>query len=459
MIIKRNNKRTCPGEGISRSRTTVGFIALGCPKNMVDSERMLALIAQAGFTITQDSDNADVVVINTCGFIAPAKAEAIKAINHALSQKRKGNVRKVIVAGCLPQRLGKKLLSETGPLDAIVGLEHRDNIAAIIEKCWTSHTPVVSLNPVPKIIYDDRSRFRISPRHWAYLRISEGCSRNCSFCTIPFIRGKTRSKPVSLIVAEARELVASGAIELNVIAQDITAYGRDLKTKNTLPELLTRLDKIPRLRWIRLLYLYPTGVSDRLIETVANCDKIVNYFDIPLQHINPQILTMMRRPHSKDKIIRLIERLRVKLPDCVLRTTLIVGFPGETDARFNELLEFVKWARFDHLGCFTFYPEQGTHAAGFPHQVPDHIKRQRLRRLMLTQQQICFEKNKTRIGSTIICLIDEVGKNHTAKGRFFGQAPEIDPVCIIKNCSADQGDFVQTKITDSKNYDLLCRQI
>ena len=441
------------------NKITVGFIALGCPKNMVDSERMLALIAQAGFTVTQDCDNADVVVINTCGFIAPAKAEAIKAINHSLSQKRKGSVQKVVVAGCLPQRLGKKLLSEVGPLDAIVGLEHRDNIAAIIEKSWSADKPVESVTPTPQILYDDRTRFRITPRHWAYLRISEGCSRNCSFCTIPFIRGKNRSKPVSLIVAEARELVASGAVELNVIAQDITAYGQDLGPKNTLPHLLVELAKIPRLRWIRLLYLYPTGINDRLIETVADSEKILHYFDIPLQHINPQILTMMRRPHSKDKICRLIERLRVKLPDCVLRTTLIVGFPGETDARFNELLDFVKWARFDHLGCFTFYPEQGTPAAEFPNQVPNQIKKHRLHRLMLTQQQITFEKNKSRIGSSLTCLIDEVGKIHTAKGRFFGQAPEIDPLCIIKHCSAGQGDFVQTKITGYKNYDLLCRQI
>ncbi len=447
------------------TKITVGFIALGCPKNMVDSERMLALIAQAGFVITQDTDNADVVVINTCGFIAPAKAEALDAINHAIRQKQKGKVQKVIVAGCLAQRMGKNLLNETAGIDAILGLQQRDNIADIIKSTLTADKTITAVSPNPHIPYDDRTRLRITPPHWAYLRISEGCNKKCSFCTIPAIRGKAHSKPKQLILAEARQLVASGAVELNIIAQDITAYGHDLHIHNALPKLLTDLAKIPRLRWIRLLYLYPTGITERLIETVADSDKILPYFDIPLQHINPQILKAMRRPHSKDKICRLIENLRTKLPGCVLRTTFIVGFPGETDARFNELLEFVKWARFDNLGCFTFYPEQGTPAANFPHQVPDRIKKHRLEKLMLTQQQIAFDKNKSRIGSTLTCLVDSIDKNHTAKARFFGQAPEIDPVCIIRDCHAcpasrgPPGSFINAKVTGSKNYDLLCRQI
>ena len=458
MNIKKNKKRT-----------TVGFIALGCPKNMVDSERMLALIAQAGFVITQDTDNADVIVINTCGFIAPAKAEALDTINLAIRQKQKGKVQKVIVAGCLAQRMDKNLLIETDGIDAILGLQQRDNIVDIIQSTFTSGKPVSAVTTTLKIPYDDRTRFRITPPHWAYLRISEGCNKKCSFCTIPAIRGKARSKPSSLILAEARQLVASGAVELNIIAQDITAYGHDLNIPNALPKLLTNLAKIPRLRWIRLLYLYPTGITECLIETVADSDKILPYFDIPLQHINPQILKAMRRPHSKDKICRLIDNLRTRLPGCVLRTTFIVGFPGETDARFNELLEFVNWARFDNLGCFTFYPEQGTPAANLPHQVPDRVKKHRLEKLMLAQQKIAFDKNKSRIGSTLTCLVDSIGKNHTAKshalrsaakkGRFFGQAPEIDPLCVIRDCHACPGSFINAKVTGSKNYDLLCRQI
>jgi ribosomal protein S12 methylthiotransferase len=442
----------------NKKRVTVGFVALGCPKNMIDSERMLAQIAQADFRITEDTDNADVVVINTCGFISPAKAEAIDAIHHAVSQKRKGKVRKVVVAGCLPQREGKQLLKEVSGIDAIIGLEHRDNIAVLIRKTLATTNIIESVTPVSSILYDDRTRFRITPRHWAYMRISEGCSRKCSFCTIPAIRGKARSKPASLILAEARELAASGAVELNLIAQEVTAYGRDLKPKDALPRLLVKLEKIPRLCWIRLLYLYPSGINDKLIETVARSEKIVHYFDVPLQHINPQILKAMRRPHSKDAVRQLIENLRTQLPDCVLRTTFIVGFPGETDARFNELLDFVNWARFDNLGCFTFYPENGTPAARFPNQVPDRVKQQRLKELMLTQQKIVFQKNKKIIGANLTCLVDSAGKGRTARGRFFGQAPDIDPVCIIGNCTASPGSFVQTKVTGYKNYDLICRQ-
>jgi ribosomal protein S12 methylthiotransferase len=443
----------------SKNRTTVGFIALGCPKNMVDSERMLALIAQAGFCITQDADNADVVVINTCGFIAPAKAEALDAINNAVKRKQKGHIQKIIVAGCLAQRMGKSLLSETAGIDAILGLESRDNIVDIIQSALTSDKPVSAVTATLKIPCDDRTRLRITPPHWAYLRISEGCNKKCSFCTIPAIRGKARSKPKQLILAEASQLVASGTVELNIIAQDITAYGHDLDIQNALPKLLTDLAKIPRLRWIRLLYLYPTGITERLIETVADSDKILPYFDVPLQHINPQILKAMRRPHSKDKIRRIIETLRTRIPGCVLRTTFIVGFPGETDARFNELLDFIKWAQFDNLGCFPFYPEQGTPAAGLPHQIPDNAKKLRIEKLMLAQQKIAFDKNKSRIGTILTCLVDSIDKNHTAKARFFGQAPDIDPICIIRDCRVPAGSLINAKITGSKNYDLLCKQI
>jgi ribosomal protein S12 methylthiotransferase len=457
----------------SKSCVTVGFVALGCPKNMVDSERLLAQIARAGLVITQDPDNADVVVINTCGFISPAKNEALDAIRKAVRQKQKGHVRKVIVAGCLPQRLGKDMLKQTPGIDAVVGLEHRDNIVEVIKKTLADDSPVQLVTPGFTSLPDDRVRMRITPRHYSYLRISEGCSRKCAFCTIPAIRGKSRSKPEEIIIAEAKDLVASGAVELNIIGQDITTYGRDLSRRLAvagtvtvgsdspgLPDLLTALAKIPRLVWIRLLYLYPTGISDRLIETVASSEKIVPYFDIPLQHINPQILKLMNRPHSKDRIYKLIENLRSRIPGCVIRTTLIVGFPGETDARFEELLDFVKWARFDHLGCFTYYPEEGTPAAQLPHQVPQRIKKYRYSEIMKAQQKIVFEKNKSGLGRTVTCLIDSVdAKRKTAAARYFGQAPQIDSICIIKNCNVSPGDFIEVKIISSQDYDLLCEQI
>ncbi len=437
----------------------IGFVALGCPKNIIDSEKMLAEIAQAGFLITAEPENADVVVINTCGFIAPAKAEALEAVKHAVDCKLNGTVKKVIVTGCLPQRLGRQLFEQTDGIDAIVGLGQRDNIAQIIEKTIHSSQPAAYLTQSPHAISDDRARLLISPRHWAYLRISEGCNHKCSFCTIPAIRGSFRSKPEKLILAEAAELVSAGAVELNIIAQDTTYYGRDLKMENGLSELVRKLEQIAELVWIRLMYLYPAEINDQLIETIAESKKVVHYLDIPIQHINNEILKAMHRPDTKDRLQRLIENLRPRLPGCLLRTTIIVGFPSETDRQFNELLNFIEWAQFDALGCFKFYLESGTGAAEMPAQVPDQVKQQRLEELMLTQQKIAFAKNKNRIGSKLTCLVDSVDNEGTGRGRFYGQAPDIDSLCIITNCSASPGQFIDTKVVGTKDYDLLVEQI
>jgi len=438
---------------------TVGFTSLGCPKNVVDSERMLAEIAQAGFLITAEPDNADVVVINTCGFIAPAKAESLEAIRHAVDCKINGTVKKVIVAGCLSERLGGQLLTEVNGINAVVGLGQRDNIARIIKKTLSSSQPTAYLDHRPHTISDDRTRLLMTPGHWAYLRISEGCNHRCSFCMIPAIKGAFRSKPKELVLAEAAELVSAGAVELNIIAQDTTYYGRDLKIKNGLAALVSELEKITDLAWIRLMYLYPAGIDAGLIETIAKSGKIVHYLDIPNQHVNDTILKAMRRPDTKDRLCQLIENLRSAMSDIVLRTTLIIGFPGETDRQFNELLNFVKWAEFDALGCFKFYPESGTGAAEMPAQVPEKVKQQRLEELMLTQQKIAFDKNKKRIGSKLTCLVDSVDSEGLARARFYGQAPDIDSVCIIKNCSARPGQFINTKVVDTKDYDLIVEQI
>jgi len=442
---------------------TVGFVALGCPKNIVDSERMLAEIAEAGLVITTEPDDADVVVINTCGFIAPAKAEALEAIKHAIDCKLKGTVKKVIVAGCLCERLGTQLFNQTDGVDAILGLGQRDAIAQIIKKTIRSKQPAAYLDQsqhaISDKIHDDRARLLITPQHWAYLRISEGCNHHCSFCTVPAIRGPFRSKPKEPILAEAAELVSAGAVELNIIAQDTTNYGRDLKIKNGLSKLVKELEKTAGLKWIRLMYLYPAGVTDELIETIAESEKIVHYIDIPIQHINDKILKDMRRPDTSQRICSLVENLRRACPDIVLRTTVIIGFPGETDRQFNELLKFIKWAKFDCLGCFRYYPESGTPAARMPGQVPDRIKQQRLEELMLTQQEIAFAKNESRIGSKLTCLVDSVETGSTARGRFYGQAPDIDSICIIKNCSTGPGKFVDTKVIGTKNYDLIVEQI
>ncbi|MHC4456631.1 MAG: 30S ribosomal protein S12 methylthiotransferase RimO [Planctomycetota bacterium] len=438
---------------------TVGFVALGCPKNIVDSERMLAQIAQAGLSITADASNADVVVINTCGFIKPAKNEALDAINQAFECKKTGKVKKIIVAGCLPQRLGQDLFDQANGIDAIVSLAYRDNIAEIIKKTLSTDKTRVYLTDPGQMVQDDRTRLLITPNHWAYLRISEGCNHRCSFCTIPAIKGRFRSKPRQLVLAEAAELIQAGVVELNIIAQDTTYYGRDLKIKKGLSSILTELEKLEGLRWIRLMYLYPTQIDDQLIETFETSQKIVHYLDIPVQHINNKILRDMRRPDTAERIYRLIEKLRDAMPDIILRTTVMVGFPGETAQQFNELLEFVKRAEFDALGCFKFYPESGTDAANMPHQVPEKIKKQRLEEIMLTQQKIAFEKNKSRIGSTLTCLLDSIDNKGTGHARFYGQAPHIDSLCIIKNCSARPGSFIKTNVVGTKGYDLCVKQI
>ena len=450
-----------------KQEITVGFVSLGCPKNVVDSERMLAEIVQAGFPITAETDNVDVVVINTCGFIAPAQAESLEAIRHAVDLKLNGAVKKVIVAGCLSERLGPELLEKVEGIDAVIGLSQRDNIAKIIENIFSSGSsrrcegsyPNQPSSPVSDRVVDDRCRLLITPQHWAYLRISEGCDHRCSFCTIPAIRGRFRSKPMELVIAEAEELVSAGVIELNVIAQDTTCYGHDLKIKNGLPALLKEFEKIIDLLWLRLMYLYPTGIDGELIETIAKSEKIVHYLDVPLQHVNDKILKSMRRPDTKDKLQRLIEDLRFAMSDIVLRTTLIVGFPGETDRQFEELMDFVRWARFDALGCFKFYPESGTAAAELPGQVPDEVKQQRLDELMLTQQKIAFAHNKDRIAGKLTCLVDSVGPKRLGRGRYYGQAPDIDSVCIIKRCSAKPGQLIEVKVVGTQDYDLLVKQI
>jgi len=442
-----------------KQKITVGFIALGCPKNLVDSEKMLAEIAEAGFLITAEPDNADVIVINTCCFIAPAKAESLEVIRHAVNRKCRGDIKKVIVAGCLPEREGKQLFAQVDGIDAVVGLGQRDNIAGIIRKTLSCGQPTAYLDRSPQAIHDDRARLLITPGHWAYLRISEGCNHLCSFCTIPAIRGRFRSKPRELVLAEAVELVSAGTVELNIIAQDSTYYGRDLKIKSGLAGLIGELEKIAGLSWIRLMYLYPAGIDDKLVETIAESEKIVHYLDIPIQHIDNKILKAMRRPDTADQLQRLIEKLRCAMPEIVLRTTVIVGFPGGSNRQFAELLDFIKWAQFDALGCFKFYAESGTAAAQMPDQVPEKVKQQRLEELMLTQQAIAFAKNKNRIGSKLTCLVDYVDGEGSGRGRFYGQAPDIDSVCIIKKRSAKPGEFINAKVVGTKDYDLLVEQI
>jgi ribosomal protein S12 methylthiotransferase len=438
---------------------TVGFISLGCPKNTVDSERMLAEIAQAGLIIVAEPESADVIVINTCGFIAPAREEALETVKIAIGRKFGGIVKKVVVAGCLSERMGKDLFREIPGIDAIVGLGQRDDIAKIIRKTFQSNKPSAYLGHSCRPINDDRVRLSIIANHWSYLRISEGCDHTCSFCTIPSIRGRFRSKVQDYIVAEAMELVEAGSVELNIIAQDTAYYGKDLNIQNGLAGLIRELEKVKGLEWIRLMYLYPIGITDELIETIVGSEKVVHYLDMPIQHINDNILQDMRRPDRKDFICRLIEKIRREMPDVVLRTTVIVGFPGETDEQFEELLEFIRWAKFDALGCFRYYAEAGTSAAEMPGHISDEVKEIRRDMVMVTQQEVAFSKNKERIGTELRCLVDSVDGQGNGQGRFYGQAPEIDSVCLISNCSSKEGEFIKAKVVTARDYDLVVEQI
>jgi ribosomal protein S12 methylthiotransferase len=440
---------------------SVGFIALGCPKNVVDSEKMLALIAEAGFVIDMDSDNADVVVINTCGFIKPAIDEATEIINQTLAKKRKGKIKKIVVAGCLPERMKQQFLEKFPKIDAVVCLGARDNIVNVIENLFSENPAKFYQSPADWVntIQKDTDRFLITPSHWAYLRISEGCDRSCSFCTIPAIKGKFRSKPLDDIIAEANQLAGAGVVELSIIAQDSANWGRDLGEKNGLVKIINELEKIDRLKWIRPMYLNPSGITDELIEAIAKNKKVVHYIDMPIQHINNEILNAMHRPDTKEKITALIENIRKIIPDVVLRTTVIVGFPGETDQQFKELLDFVKQVRFDALGCFAFWPEEGTKAAQMPGRIPQKIKEERSDSIMLAQQQIAFEKNQSRQGQIIECLIDENQLGQPAIGRYYGQAPHIDSICLIDNCTDPPGSFIKAKIANFKDYDLLAEKI
>lgn len=445
----------------SEKQVSVGFISLGCPKNMVDSEKMLALIAEAGFVIDYDTENADVVVINTCGFIQPAVDEAMETISHALRKKKKGKIRKVVVTGCLSERMREKLVERFSSIDAVVCLGARDEIAKVITGVLSGKAEKIYKSPSDweSRVQLDSDRLLITSAHWAYLRISEGCDRNCSFCTIPSIKGRFRSKALEAVVSEANQLADSGIVEISVIAQDCTAWGKDIEEKNGLVKIVRELEKIEKLKWIRLMYLNPFGISDELLEEIAKSKKVVHYIDMPIQHINNDILKAMHRPDTKEKITALIEKIRKVIPDAVLRTTVIVGFPGETEGQFNELVEFVKRTRFDALGCFGFWPEAGTKAAELGGQVSQKIKDQRVERLMLEQQQIVFEKNKSLKGRIFEFLIDENQPGQPAAGRYFGQAPHIDSLCFIRKCSEPAGSFVKAKITDYKDYDLLAEKI
>jgi ribosomal protein S12 methylthiotransferase len=353
----------------------------------------------------------------------------------------------------------KDLLKEVPEIDAVVNLSGREDIVDIIIDVCKSSKPQKYLNPQEGKIFDDRARLSITPAHWAYLRISEGCDHSCSFCTIPRIRGRFRSKPFEHIIEEAGELASAGVKELNIVAQDTAYYGKDLGLKDGLASLIKELDEIEGIEWIRLMYLYPVGVTDKLLDAVGQSPKVVPYFDIPIQHINDSILEAMRRPESNELIRNLLTKIRERFPNAALRTTVILGFPGETEQQFRELLDFIRQMRFDALGAFTYYREKGTKAYHLPEQVDDAIKQRRYDEVMRVQQEIAFSKNEEKIGNSYKILLEsDPNPEGVAAGRYYGQAPEIDSLCYIEDCTARQGEFIQGKVTSFRDYDLIVRE-
>ena len=431
----------------------MALISLGCPKALVDSEKMMALLAEAGCLVCAPEDEADVILVNTCAFIAPAWEESVRAIRQAVSRKRQG-VRRVVVAGCLPQRGGERVLSIEPGIDAIVGVFNREDIVAAVT---SEQTPFVRVGRIGrKHCPDDRGRLRLTPRHTAYLRLAEGCSMGCSFCTIPGIRGPLRSKPEKLVLDEAAELVADGAVELNLIAQDTTAYGHDLEDGTNLAKLLRRLDPLPGLRWLRVMYANPATLTESVIDALAECPRAVKYLDMPLQHASTKILRLMQRKYDRARAEELVGALRRRIPGIVLRTTFIVGFPQESAKEFRELLEFVQAVQFDAVGVFTYCPEPGTEAASLRGQVSRKTRNRRRDRLMRTQQEIAFSANAARVGSQMEVLVDGVDGHGRCVGRHAGAAPEVDGVCILTR-PAPAGTFVDGTVVSYDGYDLIVK--
>ncbi|MCH7527560.1 MAG: 30S ribosomal protein S12 methylthiotransferase RimO, partial [Planctomycetes bacterium] len=430
---------------------------LGCAKNLVDSERMLGQLAEAGCAITNDETQADVIVVNTCGFLAASREEAIAAVRDAVRQKSIGRCERVVVAGCLVQRDKEDLLQAVDGIDALVGVNNRDDIvrAALAQDLRPERCTDLYLSDYHPHVQLDRTRLRLTPRHYAYLRISEGCNQRCTFCTIPSIRGPMHCKPPSVILEEARELVADGAVEIILIGQDTTSYGEEFDDSSGLDDLLRQLNKVDGLEWIRLMYAYPTELTDRIIDAVAECEKVVKYIDLPLQHINDRILKAMHRRVTRRQSEDLLTRLRERIPGVAIRTTLIAGFCGETEAEFEELVDFVRDFRFDALGVFPYSLEPETPAGRMRDQIPESVKHQRVDLLMTTQQQVAFDLADRHIGHTLQVLVDrEADDDGVVVSRHSGQAPMVDALTYIAECDARPGEMIEVRCTGRDDYDL-----
>ena len=434
----------------------VGMISLGCPKNQVDAEHMLALIDAAGCEIVDYVDGCDVVIVNTCGFIDDAKKEAIENILDMVELKKEGIISKIVVTGCLAQRYKDEIVTEIPEVDAVVGIGANGDIVKTIEEVMSGVDTIEKYPPRCDLPLEGQ-RILTTPQYWAYLKIGEGCSNRCTYCTIPSIRGNMRSRSMENVIEEAIQLAESGVKELILIAQDTTSYGLDLYGELKLPELLNELCKIDSIEWIRLLYCYPDRITDELIETMKKQYKVVNYIDLPLQHADDKILKAMNRRGDQAMIRNVIEKLRTEIPDVVIRTTFIVGFPGEGEDEFENLAVFVNEIEFDRLGVFTFSAQEGTPAYDMEDQVEEDVKTRRGEIIMQDQYSIMEEKNSERIGKTYKVIVEDYdGYSDSYTGRTYMDAPEIDGIVrFTSDRDLDIGDFVEVEIFDVEDYDLI----
>ena len=460
------------------------MVSLGCPKNLVDSEVMLGLARNAGHELTDDPASADVLVVNTCAFIDSAKQESIDTILEMAQHKKDGGCQRLVVTGCLAERYRNDLVKEIPEIDAVLGTGEVPEIVGAIAGMSSRgvaplnffrggfpapQPPASGLSPeethstLPTYIYDaDTPRVFATPRHYAYVKVAEGCDYKCSFCIIPTLRGGYRSRPAASIVQEARALAARGVKELLLISQDTTFYGIDRQERGALARLLRELNTVDGLEWIRLLYLYPTTIDDATLDAMAECEKVCKYIDLPLQHAANPVLKRMKRPGTRAKYDALLSRIRARVPGVSLRTTFIVGFPGETDQDFDALYQFVGDHAFDHVGVFTYSHEEGTSAYDFDDDVPAGVKKQRRSRVMALQKQLVRRRQRARIGQRTRVLVDGPAADHelVLRGRLSTQAPDIDASVYLAECDPSAyrgGDFVEVEIIGARDYDLIAR--
>ena len=445
----------------------IGVVSLGCPKNLVDSETMLGLIHEENYEITNDPSEAEIIIVNTCGFIESAKEESINTILQMAEYKKSGSCKYIIVTGCLSQRYAEELFSELPEADAIAGVEVYDEIGSIIKRVMNGERFIMLERSKPDVIYTSKETFlpRIltTPSYTAYLKIAEGCDNCCSYCAIPKIRGPYRSKPMEQVLKEAKALADNGVKELIVVAQDTTRYGEDLPGgKLLLADLLKELNKIESLKWIRVMYCYPNNFTDELIETFASLDKVCKYVDLPLQHASNRLLASMNRYDTREEVETLLAKLRKRIPGIVIRTTFIVGFPGETDADFEELKNFVEQQRFENAGVFAYSQEEGTVAGAMPNQIPDEIKQERYHELMALQAQISEEIHKDTEGQTLEVLVEGIEEDGSGLhyGRSYREAPDIDGLVFIENPGdIKPGCFIKVNILQGFTYESVGERI